>query len=242
VIRWAASIGNPSSILTRNVKSEVGAIVRWFTWFPGNAGGSIVDHYVYLLSNHRSIVEALAIGMERGDLSKYRNSDCYWGVIVEHVGFTDRQHLIADGAALALVHAPYNFIGVLKQAGDGIASKLLRREVCLFRRMRLPWVVAYYCSEAGARIHAIAGWRFFCRRRAVRKVRRSGHVRIRLTRVLTPLPFYRANPDSLWDDMFEYRPNRYRVVGEINPHLRPADLIEHGLLKIESDLRIAARS
>lgn len=242
MIQWAHERGHPSTVLTRNVKSHVCAGVRWFTWFRGEPRGSWVDHYLFLLSDRASIVEALLEGTVHGVLRKYEESTIYWGVIVEHVGFAEHQHLVADGAALDLVGAPYNLSMFARQAGDGLLSKLLGRDVYACRKFAPPWSRSTICSGLGVRVHKIAGWLFMCPKTVYRKVGRGFTVTLRAVQVLAPLPMRRACPDDIWDDVFEHRPHLYRIAGEINPVLRPDDLPQPYVSKIESDLTQTAGS
>lgn len=240
MIRWAKNIGNPSTVLTRDTKAKVSKQIRWLTWSPGEKQGSWVNHYIYLLRDLWTIVEALAGGVEEGTLRKYSDSKTTWGVIVEHVGFTEDEHAIADGAALAMVGEPYSYVSFMKQAIDGVISKVARRDIYGARRIALPGISATICSQLGVKVHKVAGWIFMGLKTVYRRVTRGFLMRVYPVQVLAELPARRATPDDVWDDIFEHRPMLYRVVGEINPELRPPDLIPAIGAKIDADLAYVA--
>lgn len=236
MIRWAVTRGNPSSVLLRDTEAKISSGIRWFSAFRGETRKSWVNHYAYLCRDGHRIVEALFLGIAAGELEKYDRSKKSWGLIVEHIGFTLEQHAVADGVALDLVGLPYNLADFVEQIPDGLLSKLLGRDVYFFRKLQLPWIRSGVCSGIGVRVHKLAGWIFMGQRTVYRKIQRGIDIRVRAVQVLTPLPAWRATPDDLWDDALEHRPALYRVVGEINPPLRPKDLPDLYAAKIEADL------
>ena len=238
MIRWALVRGNPSIVFIRDTEAETSEKIRWFSRHPGEEQGSWVNHVAHLLSDLWGIVEALFAGVEEGTLEKYDKSETTWGLIVELVGFTREQHLVADGAALLLVGSPYHYVGILKQAIDGFFSKLARRDIYAARRFHLPGLSATICSQLVVKVHKAAKWIIMGLKTIYRKVGKGWHIRIRPKQVLGELPAGRATPDDIWDDVFEHRPWLYRVVAEINPHLCPEDLIPVIRAKIDRDMGI----
>lgn len=238
MIRWATNQGHPSSVLTRDTEAEVSGTIRWFTRHGGEKKGSWVNHYAFLMSNLINLVEALAGGVEKTELARYDESETTWGVIVEHVGYSLEQHRLADGVAIGMVDAPYGFLSIAKQVPDGLLGKLLGRDVYFFRRLRVPWIAVYICSEAGVRIHKKTGWIFMALKTVYRKECRGTRIRVYADQVLRPLPAKRATPDDIWDDIFEHRPWFYRIRGEVNPELRPAGLLLIHTAKIDGDLAL----
>lgn len=236
MIRWAVIRGHPSSVLTRDTEAGIPKKIRWFTRHGGEKRGSWVNHYAFLMSNLTNLVEALAGGVEKTELSRYNESETTWGVIVEHVGYSPEQHCLADGVAIGMVDAPYGFLSIAKQVPDGLLGKLLGRDVYFFRRLRLAWIAVYICSEAGVRIHKKTGWIFMALKTIYRKEYKGIRIRVYADQVLRPLPAKRATPDCIWDDIFEHRPWFYRIRGEINPELRPAGLLTIHTAKIDGDL------
>lgn len=236
MIRWAKNIGNPSTILTRDTEAELSEQIRWFTWHRGERQGCWVNHYAYLMCDLHTIIEALFAGVQQRSLEEYSESPTSWGVIIEHVGFTTTQHLLADGAALAMLGEPYNCLAILKQAVDGGLSKLLGRDIYAARRIALPGISATICSQLGVKVHKVAGWAFMGMKTVYRRETRGALMRVHAVQILAELPARRAAPDDCWDDVFEHRPLLNRVVGEINPRLRPKDLIPAIAAKIDADL------
>jgi len=236
MIRWARTVGHPSSVLIRDTKSRISQQIRLWSWYRGEQQGSWVNHYAYLGSDRSWIVEALFGGVEQGTLAKYDDSNVCWGIIIEHLGFSLREHTIADGAALAFVGKPYNVVSIAKQFLDGLFSKLLGRDVYLLRRLSLPGVAAMICSQLGVKVHRVAGWKFMGLKTVYRKEQKGISLRLRAVQILAELPDRRAAPDCIWDDALEHRPSLYRIVGEINPDLRPPDLIPVIAAKIDKDL------
>ena len=238
MIRWAITRGHPSTVLTRETDAQISGAIRWFTKHGGEEKGSWVNHYAFLMSNLINLVEALGGGVEKTELARYDESDTTWGVIVEHVGYSLEQHELADGVAIGMVDAPYGFMSIAKQVPDGLLGKVLGRDVYFFRRLRVPWIAAYICSELGVRIHKKTGWIFMALKTVYRKECRGTRIRLYADQVLRPLPAKRAAPDCIWDDIFEHRPWFYRIRGEINPDLRPAGLLAIHSAKIDGDLAL----
>lgn len=236
MIRWAADRGNPTIVLTHDTQAKSSAGIRWFTRNQSEIHPSIVNHVAHLLRDLWGIVEALFEGIVLGDLGKYDRSPTTWGVIIEIRGFTEEQHAVADGAALEKVGLPYNFVAFLRSIPDGLLSKVLGRDVHPVRSLRIPWARSVVCSGLCVRVHEVAGWIFMALRTVYKRIRRASTIRIRAVQVLAPLPHWQASPDDIWDDCFDHRPMIYRVVGEINPHLRPKDLPGIYAAKIEHDL------
>jgi len=236
MIRWAKNKGNPSIVFIRDTEAETSEKIRWFSRHPGEKQGSWINHVAYLLSDLWGIVEALFAGVEEGTLEKYDKSETTWGLIVELVGFTREQHLVADGAALLLVGSPYHYVGIAKQAIDGGLSKLFRRDIYFARRLYLPGVSATICSQLGVKVHKAAKWVFMGLKTVYRRIGKGWHIRIRPQQVLAELPARRATPDDIWDDMLEHRPMLCWIRGEINPGLRPVDLPATIAAKIDADL------
>jgi len=236
MIRWGASVGHPSSVLVMDVENEISEQIRVWTRHRGEVLGSWVNHYAFLCRDRLTLIEALFKGVAKGTLEYYSESETTWGVIIEHVGFTMDQHALAEGAALGLVGQPYSLIAIVKQFVDGLASRLLGRDVYFARRLELPGVSTTICSQLGVTVHRVAGWVFMGLRTVYRKVQRGFMLRLYAEQILDELPARRGSPDCIWDDVFEHRPSLYRVAGEINPHLRPEDLPQVIASKIDRDL------
>lgn len=223
MIRWGEKIGHPCFILTRDVEAEMFAVMRWFT-DTGEKHESWVNHAIWLLLDLTTIVEALFPRVKEGTLEACAANETTWGVIVGIHDFSTRRHAIADLEATRTIGKPYNVVSIVKQALDGLVGKLVGHDWYGFRRIRLPWVKAYICSEAVARSAKKAKWLFSGLVKRNVKERWGNRFRLRSKTVLRPLSPRRVAPDCLWDDVFEHRPALYYVAGEINPELRPAHL------------------
>jgi hypothetical protein len=104
MIRRGDIPGRPSSIIVGDRKSKLGRnLIPWFTHARGEKGGSWMSHYAFLLSDGARVVEALAGGIDETSVSRFEESESYWGVLVEHVGVTSAAHTTMDGAALNMV-------------------------------------------------------------------------------------------------------------------------------------------
>lgn len=233
MIRWGRVRGHPSSGLIAGLDSKISGSIRWFNQHRGESR-TVINHYIYLMADRTRIVEACFGGVRESTLESY-DVPGVWGVLVEHVGFTETQYRRADAIALEMVDLPYNYPMLLKQGVDGFLSRLFRSDVYLVRRFRIPWIKATVCSGLGVRIHNGAGWRFYGIQAVNELIKWGSQMRVKRVWELAPLPAKRAAPDCIWDDVFQHRPDLYIVRGEINPDLRPK-LLEAHALKIDADL------
>jgi len=197
-----------------------GFLIRAFTSFRGEPP-AFCNHTMNIRRDGISAVESTWRGTHVVDdwRSEY-DDDAHWGVLVEVVGFSDRQWERLQSKTDEYVGETYGKIAVTKHALDGILGWLVGRDVYLFRRIRAPWSASdpgYYniCSWLTAYTHAAAAWIF---RDA------AGD----------PLELPRVSPDDIFDDVFEHRPASYRIRAEFGR--RPDDLPSHCVSKITNDL------
>jgi len=221
----------------------VSGAIRWLTRFRGEAP-VFTNHAFVLLSGGRSGAESLFKGVT--EFSDYRDrydNQKSWCVTFECVptyatrpGTFNRAAI--DAKLKAYVGREYDFWCIAKAALDGLASKVVGRDVFLFRRLRVVfwkrqerWNI---CSWLFCWTHEHGGWRVWGHVTHTEKKQRG--TRLRLTRVIRfePLPCSRVTPNDIERDVFLERPYAYRITDECGR--RPRGLPASYRHKIETDL------
>ncbi len=202
----------------------VSGAIRWFTRHRGEEP-VFTNHVFVLEDNARSGAEALLHGVTRfEDYRAEYGAKKYWCVTFACVPNEperpfDRE--VVDVKLEEYVGRDYDKLAIVKQALDGIAGKILGRDVFWFRRIRLRfwerqerWVI---CSWLWCHTHRHARWRVW------------GSVT-----QLQALECHRVPPNDIERDVFLHRPDAYLITDELGE--RPRDLPERYIHKIESDI------
>jgi hypothetical protein len=191
-------------------------IILWMTRCRGERA-SWVTHVFNVHRDGETCIESSFSGTRERDWREAYDTGKHWGVLVEIRGFTDDMWIALEDAGVEYLGTQYGFLAVARHGIDGLLGKFTGRDVFFFRKMAKRHPLKYnICSWFTTHTHRKAGWFF---------EGPDGK----------PLNPGRATPDDVLDDVFERRPDCYRIVTEFG--MRPKKLPAFYCHKIDRDLR-----
>lgn len=190
--------------------------IRWFTRRRGERA-TWATHVLNIRADGVTCVESTGGSTKERDWREVYGTGKHWGVLVEIVGFNDEMWGDLKEAADEYLGKVYGFFAIARHGLDGMLGKLTGCDVFFFRKLSRGHAVRYnICSWFTTYTHRKAGWLF---------EGPDGK----------PLNPGRATPDDVMDDVFERRPECYRIAAEFGE--RPKKLPASYVRKIERDLR-----
>lgn len=188
---------------------------RWFTRSRGE-GVTWTTHVLNVRRDGETCIESTGNRTQERQWREVYGTGKHWGVLVEIVGFLPEMRDELEAASDEYLGRPYGTLALARHAFDGLLGKLFGRDIFFFRRMAAGHPLRYnICSWFTTYTHRKAGWLF----------EGPGG---------KPLSPGRATPDDVMDDVFERRPECYRIAVELGP--RPKHLPDWYTVKIDTDM------
>lgn len=192
-------------------------LILWFTRFRKEPR-SWSTHTLNVRRDGITAIESTGGRTRERDWRETYDKGKHWGVLVEIVGFTPLMRDKLEVASTEYLGRVYGFLSIVRHGLDGLLGKIAGRDVFWFRKMAAGHPLRYnICSWFTTYTHKKAGWLF---------EGPDGK----------PLAPGRAAPDDVMDDVFERRPDRYRITAEFGP--RPEKLPASYCRKIDADLEV----